>query len=142
MMPNFQRLEEATEALRRVVREATEANGVTKDTATTLFDPASRMLQPFALNVSQDHKQVTWADRGNRTGTERREDVSLQETLVPVDCRLGEGALADSKLQYFQPRSCNSLEGARVGRALLAMVDTRVDAAGDQSAGVGVEASR
>jgi hypothetical protein len=45
-------------------------------------------------------------------------------------------------LTYFQPRSCDGLEGPRVGRALLATVAARVDAARDQSAGIGVEASR
>ena len=65
----------------------------------------------------------------------------LQEPPVSLDRGCREGALMDSNLEDLQPGSGDGFKRLGVGRAQPAALGTGIEAAGQEAAGIRVEAS-
>jgi hypothetical protein len=118
-----------------------QPNGMTKHAAATLFDPASGLEQPRALDFLQNHQELTGGDHRDGARAELRKDMLLQETPVPLDRRGGEGALVDASLEDLQPGSGDRFKRVGVARAHPATFGAGVDAASEEAPGIRVEAS-
>src|SRR3984957_16959911 len=109
-------LKQAPETFRDVAVEAAQSNGMAKHTAATLFDPTCGFNEPVALNLFQDHQQLTRGDGGNGPQPDPREDIPLQQSQVFFDCGCRQGVLVDANLQDLQPGSCDGFKRVTVRR--------------------------
>src|SRR3569833_2344677 len=133
-------LKEAAEAFSDIALDVAEPNGMTKHPAATLFDPASSLEEPPALDLLQNHQEFTRGDRCDGAGSELGKDMLLQETPIPLDRCGREGALVDSSLEALQPGLCDGFKRVGVGRAQPAALGARSDPAGEQASRVRMEA--
>jgi hypothetical protein len=141
-MSGSRSLEEAPEAFGDVALDATQSDSMAKHTAATLFDSTCGVEEAVALDLLQDRQELTGADCRDGPGAETGEDMSFQETPISFD-RLGsQAALVGSNLKDLEPGSCDGFKRVGVRSAPLAALSAGVDAAGEDAARIGVEASR
>jgi hypothetical protein len=135
-------LEEAADAFGDVALEVAQPNGMTKYTATPLFDPACGFEEPLALDLFQDHQQLTWGDGRDGPQPNPREDIPFQQTQVFVDRGCRQRALVDANLEDLQPGSCDGFKRLGVRRAQPAALGAGIDAAREEAAGILVATAR
>ena len=136
---NLRRLKKTAQIFRDVPLDIAQADGVSKHAAATLLGPSCGIPQALELNLLEHHEELVRSDVGDRTSSQGRKDVALEDPsciFQRIGCQL---SFRDARLQELEPLACNRFERARVRRTLLFAIDTGIDVPCEEPAGIGVQ---